>query len=1170
MKGRDNTSTEELQREIHQLRLRLSEIQDHNPLTRLYNSSAFCREASKMMDEHPGTYYMVAIDINHFKLYNDLYGRQAGDRLLIEFATCCKNITCHQRGLAGHFGDDDFFLLLSEDLFHSLLPAMEDGSCFRVYGLPDSFTPSVGIRPITDNTTPFTSLCDQASLAVISIKNDLQTYAAWYDEKMYTALEEEQMLLADAKLGLKRGEFLLYLQPQCNLHTGKIVGMEALVRWKHPVKGMIPPNEFIPLFEKSGFITQMDIYLWEEACRFQQHRILSNSQIVPISVNVSRIDLMTIANPPQYMLNLIQKYNLDPSCLELEITESAYVENTAHIQNITRKLKELNFTILMDDFGSGYSSLNMLKDIDVDIIKLDMQFLNMDENSRQRGMGIIESVLHLAAKMKLRIIAEGVETSEHVAFLQSIGCEYAQGYYFFRPMPAKEIMGLIGDDDCLDVHGIIPRYSPQMNLSDLLHNDVISESMLNKIIGAVAIYEAADDIIRLTSANSNYYRLTGDIPLDLTEDTFSIMDKCILDDRAKLEKAFLDSERMNHTGSEVTIRRIHDQKGFIWMCLRIFHLNSWGKRKLYYAAISDVSSVMFLRSEFETMLNATPADIFEISISPNEKIQNRIISMGLYKTLGYPYEEYLAIHEKDYSALIHPDDLPIFQDVLDRKSQWQDEFSFELRIHAKNGPFFWTRNTINYVQTVGSVKIYHCLTTNITSSKLQQQELEKSNTKLTFLNESVIGGYHQCHNTNDFDFVHFSRRFTEIIGFSREYIKKQFSNKLINMIIPENQEHFRESLQNCKEGCTISLDYCMISGHGTLAVSSRYKPVIIDGELCFHGSITDVTELKNQKQAFWVLQEQYASVIAQAGLNIWSYHPSSHELHLQITAPDFFTSVLEPFWKISGSKRILPDYPNCLYCNADSVDQNLEAMVNLFYSMHDELDTKREFNRILHLVDERQSPYYFEVNGKIILDQNSNYIKSVGYIKDVTKAELSRLEKANKNAKLKHLAQSDSLTGLLNRQAAIALITEAIHTTLEENESGALLIFDLDNFKHMNDTYGHPYGDLLIQETAALLRLSCRKDDILCRLGGDEYLAFCKNISRKDVAKIAERINRGITQKKNSPTISIGLAMVPEDADNFYELYKKADTALYAAKRAGKSNYFFYEQGIEDFSFPSS
>ena len=254
-------------------------------------------------------------------------------------------------------------------------------------------------------------------------------------------LLDEHALLHDVEAALERREFEVYFQPKCNMLTEKVVGAEALARWRHPTRGLIPPSSFIPLFERNGFIKQLDLYIWEETARRLRRWIDMGHRPLPVSVNISRTDILTM-DVCAALEEILRRYRLEPSLLELEITESTYVNQPEAVIRTVERLMRRKFTILMDDFGSGYSSLNMLNNVNVDILKLDMRFL---EHNGQKSKDILESVVHMSKWLDLPLIAEGVEYQWQVDFLKELGCVYAQGFFFYRPMPAEDYEALLLD-----------------------------------------------------------------------------------------------------------------------------------------------------------------------------------------------------------------------------------------------------------------------------------------------------------------------------------------------------------------------------------------------------------------------------------------------------------------------------------------------------------------------------------------------------------------------------------------------------------------------------------------------------------------------------------------------------------------------------------------------------
>lgn len=412
-----------------------------DPLTGLYTKEYFYHCAAELIRKNPEQKYdVICCDIERFKLVNDLYGVQEDDTLL----RCLSDIVKQKvqgHGICCRMSGDIFYVMIErpekyqDNAFSSHLEYINQ------YGMNLRSVVKYGIYQIDDVCIPISIMCDRAYLAVESVKGKFDVYYAFYNESIRQKLLEEQFVLSNMESALENGEFEVYYQPKYDLQSRIIISAEALVRWIHPEKGLIPPNQFIPIIEKNGFITQLDIFVWEQVCKTIRGWIDAGKPIVPISVNMSRADIYN-PNIDQILIALVKKYRLSPQYLFLEITETAYMDNEEQLTHSMHKLKKLGFIIEMDDFGSGYSSLNMLAELPIDILKLDMRFVQGDQLSNNRK-SILSFIISLAKWLDLRIIAEGVETEEQVKLLTNLGCERAQGYYFSKPLPVDQFERLL-------------------------------------------------------------------------------------------------------------------------------------------------------------------------------------------------------------------------------------------------------------------------------------------------------------------------------------------------------------------------------------------------------------------------------------------------------------------------------------------------------------------------------------------------------------------------------------------------------------------------------------------------------------------------------------------------------------------------------------------------------
>lgn len=416
---------------------------ERDMLTGIYNRETFCRKTLEMLQgNRDKTYVLLQWDIQRFKVINDLFGVKTGDKILriiaLKFAGIFKGV-----GTFGRIKADNFACCYQKHMFEveDLLQQIE--TAFKVLQLNYDIAVYIGVYPISNISVPVDQMCDRANMALLTVKGNYIKRYAVYDNKLRETMLQEQQIVSEMNEALAKKQFCIYLQPIYNLIDERPIAAEALVRWKHPERGIISPGVFIPLFEKNGFIIKMDEYVWEETCRFIREELDAGKPTVPISVNVSRINLY---NPLlcENILALITKYKLQPSMLKLEITESAYTDNPLQLIETIKKLQAYGFNVLTDDFGSGYSSLNMLKDVPTDILKIDIKFIDDLEWSK-RARSVLKSVVQMAKLLDMVVVAEGVETKAQLDFLKEIDCDRVQGFYFSKPLPEDKFDCLMGE-----------------------------------------------------------------------------------------------------------------------------------------------------------------------------------------------------------------------------------------------------------------------------------------------------------------------------------------------------------------------------------------------------------------------------------------------------------------------------------------------------------------------------------------------------------------------------------------------------------------------------------------------------------------------------------------------------------------------------------------------------
>lgn len=588
-----------LENQERENRKKLLKLQEIDKETGIFNREAFSRRTEEMIRSNPDKkYVLIRWDIDRFKIYNDTFGVHAGDALLRAIGKSYID-RCLQSVTYGHWVSDHFVMCMEEKMFSSVAVHKYISEQISLYRNDFEFIVRMGVFRITDPNVSVPLMCDRAFMAMKSIKNDFEHRIAYYDDAMRGQMMEEQELITDMEPAIQNKEFQIYFQPQYNYATGKMSGAEALVRWNHPKKGMISPAKFIPVFEQNGFICRLDQYIWERVCQSIRQWKDNGFQLVPVSVNISRRD---IYNPIlcSFLEKLIKKYDIEPELLRLEITESAYMEEPTQLIKVVEQLQAAGFIIEMDDFGSGYSSLNTLKDVPVDILKLDLRFLS-SEGTNKRGGSILTSVVRMANWLTLPIIAEGIENIKQAEFLKSIGCYIMQGYLFSRPIPEDEFLKLMDAED-LDVLEEDAVSEDLSNAVDFLNLSTQNALLFNSFVGGAAIVECSPTHMEAIRINDKFFDT-----IKLTREEYAAeKPKCLGFYSVKYEELFrnmLEEAKQNQSESDVVLHWDASKKTGLrsWIRYRARYLASAGDGDIYYVAVENITDYMHLLHENENM-----------------------------------------------------------------------------------------------------------------------------------------------------------------------------------------------------------------------------------------------------------------------------------------------------------------------------------------------------------------------------------------------------------------------------------------------------------------------------------------------------------------------------------------------------------------------------------------
>ncbi|MDD3186676.1 MAG: EAL domain-containing protein [Anaerostipes sp.] len=414
-------------------------MSEHDPLTGLHNRQKMFANTGKMITDYPEQEFVfLKADLDHFSLYNTTFGEEDGNDLLVHYADLIREFCdVYELHAYGRISADIFCACIPWDGDEKRLRNQVEELNRRVdaYKADYVLEISVGVC-VVEKGMKVEDLYHRASFGAKKCKNRFGVHLGTYSKEEIEQEAENIAIVNDMQKALDEEQFVVYIQPKFNLLNDKVCGGEALVRWKHPVKGLISPGRFIPVFEQNGFISKVDFYVWEHTCKRIHEWVEAGYQPDPISVNVSRVSLY---NPhlDKVLIELIERYDLSPELLELEITESAYMTSPGLMNGVVKKLHQAGFTILIDDFGSEYSSLNTLKNMDIDVLKIDMKFIPKEDDV-EKGEIIIASMIKMAKWLGVTVICEGVETRRERDFLEGAGCDIIQGFFYAKPMPKDE------------------------------------------------------------------------------------------------------------------------------------------------------------------------------------------------------------------------------------------------------------------------------------------------------------------------------------------------------------------------------------------------------------------------------------------------------------------------------------------------------------------------------------------------------------------------------------------------------------------------------------------------------------------------------------------------------------------------------------------------------------
>lgn len=701
---------------------------NEDELTGCLNFTGFKEKARWLMLNNPNLNYEVwHCDIKQFKLINDAFGYTNGDRLLRAWAKLVSS-QLDEKEAVGRVNADNMVVLAytreGEPVGTRFMAACEQ---IRGYLNEPGITYDVEIaggvyltKPEDLKESDINLMMDMANVAQKSIKNQTGSGFAVYTDVLWTTKLRESKISRHLESAMERGEIAVWLQPQYNYSTGELVGAEALCRWNHSMMGFLSPGEFVPILERTGQIAKLDRYVWEETCRCVRKWMDDDPNYnLALSVNVSRLDIREVGFL-NYMKYLIEKYEIPPALLRLEITESAYMDEAEQLIDIVKRLQRMGFVVEMDDFGSGYSSLNMLKEVPVDVLKLDMKFLS-ENGDDARGGSILSAVIRLAHSLEIPVIAEGVETFEQANFLKNLGCKIMQGYCFSKPLPISEFEKLIDGKKIGEIpHGF---NGPGLkNLNEVMDSKSNSSFVFDTCIGGAMLLEYDGIHVDAVMVNDAFYEAVG-ISRERFDsyrrDLLSVMDTY----SGNRLKQTLNCAIANGTASDVGYKLPSGR----YVGVRYRKVSQGAHSHVLFALIEDITTTYEVQRKLDEVtqelyshMDLMPGGFFRYDADGEQRFT--YVSTSMLDMLGYELEEFLIKFNGRFPDMVYEEDRArVMRELAEEILEGVDTYC-DYRIERADGTLKWVHDVGRLTTDENGKRWYYVVITDVDEQKEQLQE----------------------------------------------------------------------------------------------------------------------------------------------------------------------------------------------------------------------------------------------------------------------------------------------------------------------------------------------------------------------------------------------------------------------------------------------------------------
>lgn len=1113
-----------------------------DPLTGYSNFDSFKRDVKAILGTKGSKKYSLwYCDLKNFKYINDIYGYDIGDQLLRfwsdVFAHSLREGEAFARINADNFTALRFYDEEAEleQRFQKELLRLQAFEALKNKRFLVELVCGVYCIERECDLLSVEDMIDRANMAQKSVKLQPGSRFALYSEKMRSQFILGKSMEAEMAQALKNREFSVYLQGQVDIQRRNVVcGAEALVRWIHPVRGLVPPVEFIPLFEKNGFIVELDCFVFEEVCRYLAVRNQRGERLFKIAVNASRLTLLQPDFLARYT-HIKQHYHIPNNLLEIECTETVLIENLRAIGDVAARLRENGFLVGMDDFGSGYSSLNVLKDVVVDVLKIDMEFFQ-NGLTKERDRAIVSSIVAMAGALEMVVVAEGVESMEQVSFLRQIGCDIVQGYVFCKPVPIDAFRAdqPFATDDATQLRYMIPSRDGAAGLNALLNQTVLCGVVEYDDDAAMTVRYISPEVAELLGCTQLEapQRFRQGICTQLHEDDVAMVAERLLCRSPVPSQLIMEYRLLGGDGS------VH------WIEDRRFCIADGQKRCI--SVLTDIT----LERHFEknSLRNAgrlqTLLDQMSEAVCIFEfvgVIRPLYMNKRFYEMFGYSEEDYWRKRAGNILANAVPQDAQEVLRLLRLAVEEHAGFEYTLRLQRHvEGTMQIALNVTQLPETQALHPVFLVLLQDVTNRDKTSEQLQMIvQQQQTLLNKLPVGVI-VFEAGEILKIKYLSNGVYRLLG-EREFAGRIGpGTDLADAIYPQVRAEFCDKVRVCVEqNAEFEMVYPSRRGatmgwslaHGRLLEHPPGEPAL----LCL--VVMDITPQKQAELQLKIQAERYGMLEETLQEILFDYDILNDCMIITHRADgELIRERIEHFVEKNQQSIKIPR----VY-SAVNERHFLEAC-----------KTPKRMTFDVPVRNEYGEYRWHRVILSSVAQEQGMMVHVVGRAFDVHQETQERMAAEER-------AMRDQLTGLYNKISG----EMKVRRLLQECRPGALsvmMMVDLDGFKQVNDCFGHAFGDEVLMRSAQILREVFSDEAVMIRFGGDELIIFMQT-SDDCVGEMARTFQKNLIGWKNGKCeIRCSIGIVLSDSRDFKTLFHMADSAMYQAKTDGKNRIAIYNE----------